>query len=362
MEKYIFPDDQIRNYCLHQLLNEALLYIRNNFENREKLDLDNYFKNTYGFDTPYEIADRLVENEKLDFDIRVEEKLKISYEEIKNIFRNTKNDIVNNFEPFVSVESLSYLLDDEKVYFKTKIADNQVIDLVKDLLKIDSIEKTNKKARIIFVCDHSGSIGTFERYIVNSMIFLLRIVLNEVYADIDFRFVLYSTEAKEVNKEGFYEKNKSGGSIFSSGLSKMLEIVNEPCNVDVDTHLLFFSDGDNLTSDNKKSVDIINDLIEKVGVFHYIEINEYKRSSTIMSGLRHLNNISLKIKIVENLSDLKNAMRFFFKNSIFKDNVVFKGDNFFKSKDIFDIKVKYVHPKLTSISHIKDLKVNLNNK
>jgi uncharacterized sporulation protein YeaH/YhbH (DUF444 family) len=126
-------------------------------------------------------------------------------------------------------------------------------------------------------------------------------------------FIAHHTEAKEVTEEDFFTRGESGGTICSSAYRKALDIIDTrypPAMWNI--YPFHFSDGDNLTSDNEKCVDLIEQLIARSNLFGYGEVNQYNRSSTLMSAYKHISNDCFKYAIIKERADVYDALKTFF--------------------------------------------------
>ena len=116
--------------------------------------------------------------------------------------------------------------------------------------------------------------------------------LRTKYEKVEIVFIAHHTEAKEVSRRGvFHPQGESGGTICSSAYRKALEIIHDRFpSSRYNIYPFHFSDGDNLTSDNERCVQLVNELLEHCNMFGYGEVNQYNRTSTLMSTYRHIQN------------------------------------------------------------------------
>jgi uncharacterized sporulation protein YeaH/YhbH (DUF444 family) len=71
-----------------------------------------------------------------------------------------------------------------------------------------------------------------------------------------------------------------------------------------------FSDGDNLTSDNERCVRLIKELLERSNIFGYGEVNQYNRSSTLMSAYKHLEHQQFLYYVIKEKAEIYQALNF----------------------------------------------------
>jgi sporulation protein YhbH len=192
-----------------------------------------------------------------------------------------------------------------------------------DLLKItiddlrfktwEEIIQPQSNAVIIAMMDTSGSMGIFEKYVARSFFFWMVRFLRTKYENVEIVFVAHHTEAKEVSEEDFFSKGESGGTICSSAYRKALEIIDsryppERYNI----YPFHFSDGDNLTSDNERCVKLVKELMDVSNMFGYGEVNQYNRSSTLMSAYRNIKDPRFRYAVIREKNEVYQALKTFF--------------------------------------------------
>jgi uncharacterized sporulation protein YeaH/YhbH (DUF444 family) len=74
-----------------------------------------------------------------------------------------------------------------------------------------------------------------------------------------------------------------------------------------------YSDGDNLKSDNERCVRLIKDLLERSNIFGYGEVNQYNRSSTLMSAYKHLEHQQFLYYVIKGKAEIYQALKTFFR-------------------------------------------------
>lgn len=177
----------------------------------------------------------------------------------------------------------------------------------------EEIKTPHNNAVVLAMMDTSGSMGTFEKYIARSFFFWMVRFLRTKYEHVDIQFIAHHTEAKIVSEDDFFTKGESGGTICSSAYQLALDLVNDHYHPDrYNIYPFHFSDGDNLTSDNDKSVRIVRELSALSNMFGYGEINQYNRSSTLMSAFRHIQDPNFKFVIIREKREVYKALKTFF--------------------------------------------------
>ncbi len=195
---------------------------------------------------------------------------------------------------------------------------------------IAPVNKDNTTAVIFFVMDVSGSMTKSKKFLARSFFFLLYQFLNHKYSSVDVVFVSHTTDAKEVNEEQFFTRATGGGTMASSGLEKVKEIIDKryhPNNWNIYT--FYCGDGENWPSDNDKTIDLIKELKDINQMMCYTEIGEL-RNHDRMNSLSFFSEFS-----DNNLWDrLQNLL-----DKNFKRNRLVTHDNIWSSfKKLFGVK------------------------
>ncbi|WP_027956624.1 sporulation protein YhbH [Halobacillus kuroshimensis] len=173
--------------------------------------------------------------------------------------------------------------------------------------------KPESKAVVIAMMDTSGSMGQWEKYMARSFFFWMTRFLNRNYETVDIEFVAHHTQAKVVSEEDFFSKGESGGTICSSAYRKALELIETKYSPErYNIYPFHFSDGDNLTSDNKRCLGLIEQLIEVSQMFGYGEVNQYNRSSSLMQAYKSIEHDKFRYYILRRKADVFHSMKHFF--------------------------------------------------
>jgi sporulation protein YhbH len=178
----------------------------------------------------------------------------------------------------------------------------------------NEVVKPESKAVVLAMMDTSGSMGLWEKYMARSFFFWMTRFLRTKYETVEIAFIAHHTEAKVVTEEEFFNKGESGGTICSSAYRKALELIAtkySPSRYNI--YPFHFSDGDNLTSDNARCVQLVNELMKVSNMFGYGEVNQYNRHSTLMSAYKNIKDEKFRYYILKQKSDVFYAMKSFFK-------------------------------------------------
>lgn len=138
------------------------------------------------------------------------------------------------------------------------------------------VKHPNPSSKAVMFClmDVSGSMTQATKDIAKRFFILLYLFLKRNYDKIDVVFIRHHTSAKEVDEEEFFYSRETGGTIVSSALKMMQEIMAEryPVN-EWNIYAAQASDGDNWNDDSPVCRDIlINQIMPFVQYFTYVEI------------------------------------------------------------------------------------------
>lgn len=130
------------------------------------------------------------------------------------------------------------------------------------------------KAVMFCLMDVSGSMDQSTKDIAKRFFLLLYLFLQRNYERTEIVFIRHHTSAKEVDEQEFFYSRETGGTIVSSALKLMNEIVEEryPAG-EWNIYGAQASDGDNWNDDSEVCYRILTEsLLPKLQYFSYIEI------------------------------------------------------------------------------------------
>lgn len=123
--------------------------------------------------------------------------------------------------------------------------------------------------------DVSGSMTQEIKNIAKRFFILLHLFLKRNYKKIDVVFIRHHTIASEVDEEEFFYSRETGGTVVSSALRMMEQIVREryPAN-DWNIYAAQASDGENWSDDSPQCRDLLQgSILPNVQHYAYVEIN-----------------------------------------------------------------------------------------
>ena len=129
--------------------------------------------------------------------------------------------------------------------------------------------------------DVSGSMSEMHKDIAKRFYILLYLFLKRNYKKIDVVFIRHHTSAKEVDEEEFFHSRETGGTIVSSALKLMNDIINQRYPApDWNIYAAQASDGDNWNGDSPSCIKLLReDILPKAQYFAYIEITKLEHQS-----------------------------------------------------------------------------------
>ncbi len=132
----------------------------------------------------------------------------------------------------------------------------------------------NSKAVVFCLMDVSGSMQEREKDLAKRFFMLLHLFLERAYEHTEVVFVRHTHHAEEVDEETFFYARETGGTIVSTALTKMKEIIEERYPADEwNIYGAQASDGENFGNDSEKCRNIlIDDIIPQCQYYAYVEI------------------------------------------------------------------------------------------
>ncbi len=173
-------------------------------------------------------------------------------------------------------------LEEEIKRLKRRIDTIPFIDTF-DLRYNHRIKQPKPTSQAVMFClmDVSGSMDRERKDIAKRFFILLYLFLQKNYEKIQVVFIRHHTTAKEVTEEEFFYSRETGGTVVSSALKLMNEIVRDrfPTS-DWNIYAAQASDGDNWDGDSPKCRDLLIDSIMPcLQYFAYVEITPDRHQS-----------------------------------------------------------------------------------
>ena len=145
---------------------------------------------------------------------------------------------------------------------------------------IDQPQPSNK-AVMFCVMDVSGSMTQGHKDIAKRFFLLLYLFLERNYEKVELVFIRHHTAAKEVDEEEFFYSRETGGTIVSSALTLVDEIIAKRYSpAQWNLYVAQASDGDNWDDDSLTCRDLLmTSLMAKLQYYTYVEITPHSHQA-----------------------------------------------------------------------------------
>lgn len=138
------------------------------------------------------------------------------------------------------------------------------------------VPRPSTRAVMFCVMDVSGSMDENKKDLGKRFFTLLYLFLTRFYEKVELVFVRHHIHAQEVDEETFFHSRESGGTVVSSALELVRDIIQERFpTADWNIYCAQASDGDNWRDDSPRCGDILRqEILPLLQYFAYIEIAE----------------------------------------------------------------------------------------
>lgn len=174
-------------------------------------------------------------------------------------------------------------------------------------------------AVIFFLMDVSGSMSVEKKFLARSFCFLMYQFLRTKYDTLEIVFVTHDVEAREVDEKAFFTQGTYGGTVASSGVSLINEIIEKRFHPNSwNIYAFQCSDGDNYYSDNDKFLQEVSKLKQTSQLYGYCEIDpnrnefyheSYQEPATIYGTLAPVADKKLRIAKIFRKEDVWPAFK-----------------------------------------------------
>ncbi|MGZ5130047.1 MAG: YeaH/YhbH family protein [Caldimonas sp.] len=136
------------------------------------------------------------------------------------------------------------------------------------------------KAVMFCLMDVSGSMDEARKDLSKRFFILLYLFLTRHYEKIDLVFIRHHTQAQEVDEENFFRARETGGTVVSSALVLMDEIIKERYSTgDWNIYGAQASDGDNWHHDSGRCRELLTEsLLPRCRYFAYVQVAEEEQN------------------------------------------------------------------------------------
>ena len=208
-------------------------------------------------------------------------------------------------------------LREEIATLKARIAAVPFIDTF-DLRYANRVDKPYPTSQAVMFClmDVSGSMDEGRKDIAKRFFMLLYLFLTRSYERIDLVFIRHHTVAKEVDEEDFFGSRETGGTVVSSALELMHEIIlarypSAAWNI----YAAQASDGDNWEDDSPRCRELlVHSILPLVQYYAYVEI-EAEEPQSLWHAYRQVKAMSPRFAMqrILGLEDIYPVFRELFK-------------------------------------------------
>ncbi|MBU1436970.1 MAG: YeaH/YhbH family protein [Gammaproteobacteria bacterium] len=172
------------------------------------------------------------------------------------------------------------------------------------------------KAVMFCLMDVSGSMDQATKDMAKRFYILLYMFLSRSYKNVDVVYIRHHTQAKEVDEQEFFYSQETGGTIVSSALKLMADIVKERYDpTQWNIYAAQASDGDNWADDSPQCASLLTEqLLPFVRYYAYIEITQRPHQSLWQEYEKLLASFdNFAIQPIRQVSDIYPVFRTLFK-------------------------------------------------
>ena len=195
----------------------------------------------------------------------------------------------------VEISEPAQLLEEERLRkeiaeLRAKIAKTPFIDTF-DLRYRNYERRAEPSSQAVMFClmDVSGSMDQATKDMAKRFYILLYLFLSRTYKNVDVVYIRHHTQAKEVDEQEFFYSQETGGTIVSSALKLMDEVIQErydPAQWNI--YAAQASDGDNWADDSPLCHQLLaQKILPMVRYYSYIEITR-RAHQTLWREYEHL--------------------------------------------------------------------------
>ncbi len=166
-------------------------------------------------------------------------------------------------------------LEERVAFLKKKIHSVPFIDTL-DLRYNNRVRVPAPSTQAVMFCimDVSGSMDEAKKEVAKRFFILLYLFLTKNYQKIELVFIRHHTSAKEVSEDDFFYSRETGGTVVSSALELLNQIIAKRYHPKAwNIYVAQASDGDNWNADSPYCLELLrNKIMPMLQYFAYIEI------------------------------------------------------------------------------------------
>jgi uncharacterized protein len=146
--------------------------------------------------------------------------------------------------------------------------------------RFETMPKPVAQAVMFCLMDVSGSMSEHMKDLAKRFYMLLYVFLTRRYRHVEIVFIRHTNRAEEVDEDTFFHGPASGGTLVSSALQAMHEIVRSRFRpADWNIYAAQASDGDNSISDGEVAGRLTEMILPVSQFFAYLEVDETSGST-----------------------------------------------------------------------------------
>lgn len=181
----------------------------------------------------------------------------------------------------VAAEALLLALDEEIKALRSRVSRIPYLDPI-DLRYRSRVKTPMPTSKAVMFClmDVSGSMDEDRKELSKRFFTLLYLFLTRHYERIDMVFIRHHTQAQEVDEESFFHAKETGGTVVSSALVLMKDIIKQRYSPsEWNIYGAQASDGDNWHLDSGRCRELLTDkILPLVRYFAYVQVAEKEQN------------------------------------------------------------------------------------
>lgn len=144
------------------------------------------------------------------------------------------------------------------------------------------------QAVVFYLMDISGSMSDEQKRLSRTISFWIDTWLRRNYKNLDSKYIVHDTEAKEVTEKQFYYLKEAGGTDISSAYALTDKLISSKYPIqDWNIYVFQYSDGDDL-ADHSRANELLQKLLGVVNQVSYCQVREsgsfYNNLESMFSG------------------------------------------------------------------------------
>ena len=201
--------------------------------------------------------------------------------------------------------------------------DNPLVLPIKQDLKYRAPKKITTpqfNAVVVYMMDISGSMGNEQKEIVRTEAFWIDLWISKHYKNVEKRYIVHDSTAKEASKDEFFHLKESGGTLISSALHVCQDLIENDYPIsEWNIYCFYFSDGDNWSQeDTQLCVQMLSEnILRKTNLFGYGQVESRYGSGQFYRDLQKCQEqlSGLVVSKIESREAIPRSIKEFFKGS-----------------------------------------------